>query len=119
MHPRIRALLELTDGLAAAAHETAKAARNTYRERTRQARGVTLRPGPDTPLWNELVVEARVLLKKHGEKANLARELGLPRQRVHQFIMERSACPDAERTLQLLAWVNLRRRPSTSLSRNK
>ena len=119
VHPRIRPLLDLTAGLTHLARETAKVARKTYAERTRQQRGSTLRPGPDTPLWNELVAETRALLKKYGAKANLARELGVPRQRLHQYLMERSAGPDAERTLLLLAWVNVHRRQTEVVSRNK
>lgn len=72
--------------------------------------GKTLRPGPDTPLWNELRRELRPHLKKYGDQANLGRVLGLPRQRVHAFVTARSEMPDAERTLQLLAWLHAVRR---------
>ncbi len=99
-------LMEL---LVLTAEETAKSARATYKERKRVRRGGTIRPGPDTPLWNELVVAARALLTKRGEKARLARVLGVPRQRVHQYLRDATACPDAERTLLLLAWVHARR----------
>ena len=87
----------------------ARAARQKYREATRERRGSALHPGPDTPLWNELAAIAQKLLKRRGEKANLARYLGLPRQRVHLLLVAKTACPDAERALQLLAWVNARR----------
>ena len=109
IHPRLRLLEGLTEGLAHAAQETAKAARKSYKEYTRISRGATIRPGPDTPLWNELAAEARGLIRHYGEKANLARFLGVPRQRLHQYLMEQSAGPDAERTLLLLAWVHARR----------
>jgi hypothetical protein len=109
MHPQIRALGELIEGLAFAAREAARAARKTHQRRPRVARGGTLRPGPDTPLWNELATLARSLIRHRGEKANLARFLGVPRQRVHQYLMDRSAGPDAERTLLLLAWIQARR----------
>lgn len=109
IHPRLSLLEGLAEGLVFAAQETAKAARKTYKEHTRVSRGATVRPGADTPLWNELAMEARGLIRHYGEKANLARFLGVPRQRVHQYLMDRSAGPDAERTLLLLAWVHARR----------
>ena len=101
--------MDLSEGLVDAAREAALVARKAYKKRTRQSYGATLRPGLETPLWNELAAETRRLLRRYGEKANLARFLGLPRQRIHQFLMEKSAGPDAERTLLLLAWVHARR----------
>ena len=109
IHPRLALLEGLTEGLAYAAQETVKAARKAYKDHTRVSRGATTRPGPETPLWNELAAEARGLIRHYGEKANLARFLGVPRQRVHQYLMDKSAGPDAERTLLLLAWVHARR----------
>lgn len=106
---RLKPLLSLLDILVVAAEETARAARNTYRERMRLKRGATLRPGPETPLWNELAAAAQAQLRGYGDKARLARILGVPRQRVHQYLRSSSACPDAERTLLLLAWVHARR----------
>ena len=108
-HPRLAILEALTEGLAYAAVDAIKAARTPPKEVRRSARGDTVRPGPETPLWNELVAAARQLIHRRGEKANLARFLGLPRQRVHQYLMAKSASPDAERTLLLLAWVHARR----------
>ncbi len=35
----------------------------------------------------------------------LARELGLPRQRVHEFLKSTAAMPDAERMLELMGWL--------------
>ncbi len=109
IHPRLSVLEGLAEGLAYAAQETAKAARRAHKNHTRVSRGATLRPGPETPLWIELAAEARRLIRHYGEKANLARFLGVPRQRVHQYLMDKSAGPDAERTLLLLAWVHARR----------
>ncbi|HLP03411.1 MAG TPA: hypothetical protein VK163_15400 [Opitutaceae bacterium] len=70
----------------------------------------TLRPGSNTPLWNSLVRITLPLLRKYGTKAQLARVLGLPRQRINDFFIERTAAPDAERTLLLLVWLAQRRR---------
>lgn len=68
-------------------------------------RGLTLQPGPDTPVWNELVKQSLPLLKKRGSKAQLARILGISRQRLQVCLKAKSACLDAERTLLLLAWL--------------
>jgi len=44
------------------------------------------------------------------KKAQLARLLGLPRQRLHLLLVAKTACPDAERTLLLLRWLLARQR---------
>ncbi len=71
--------------------------------------GAAIRPGPDTPLWNELARAAVLQLRKRGEKAKLARVLGVSRQRLHMLLVSRVACPDAERALLLVLWLNARR----------
>jgi hypothetical protein len=71
-------------------------------------RGLTLRPGKSTPLWNELRAQLRPHLAGYGDQANLGRIMGLPRQRINAFITEGSQMPDAERTLQLIAWLSTR-----------
>jgi hypothetical protein len=84
-------------------------------ERPRIRRGATLRPGKRTPLWNELRALLRPELRKYGEQVNLGRLLGLPRQRINAYVTSGKQMPDAERTLQLLAWliaVRKKRRPS-------
>ena len=68
----------------------------------------TVRPGAQTPLWNELIKFARPHLHKRGAKTNLARLLGVPRQRIQDYLKQCSASPDAERTLLLLCWVAAR-----------
>ena len=75
----------------------------------RPGRFTTLRAGPDTPVWNQLVKQAAPYLRKRGDKVKLARLLGVSRQRLHQLLVERTACADAERTLLLVAWVHARR----------
>lgn len=77
----------------------------TLKRRQASVGGQTLRPGRETPLWNEMKERLRFHTMKHGAKAVLARDLGLPRQRIHQFLKEGSAMPDAERTLLLLNWL--------------
>ena len=104
---KLQRLMPLIDGLIALAQNTARATRRfTYAQGRR--RYVTLRPGTDTPLWDELVQTARRYLRKRGEKVKLARFLGIPRQRLHLLLVARTRCPDAERTLLLLAWVAAR-----------
>lgn len=105
---RLRSWLALAGLLEDLARETIKSGHQAYRERTRQRRGGTLRPGWGTPLWNELARHAAVELRRYGDKAKLARYLGLPRQRVHELFVGRTAGPDAERTLLLLVWLKAR-----------
>lgn len=87
------------------ARKSAKAAARTPPRHSRQSRGMTLRPGAATPLWNELVKTVHLNLRKRGAKVNLARYLGIHRQRLHVLIVSREAVPDAERTLMLLVWL--------------
>ena len=98
----LAALLVESAGLIA--RESIKAYR-IKRNSRRDPQGLTLRPGRETPLWNALRKEIRSHLRKYGAQANLARLLGLPRQRVNAFITGGGQMPDAERTLQLLAWL--------------
>jgi hypothetical protein len=101
--------LESTGGLililGEAAEQAARRAMRAVRHRFRRRIGATLRPGEHTPLWNELVSQAQPFLRKRGTKADLARLLNVPRQRVHDCLKARSACLDAERTLLLACWV--------------
>ena len=99
----------LGEVIVAAAEATARATRRLTLRR-RHGRYRALRPGPDTPLWNELAEAAAKLLRRRGDQAQLARILGLPRQRVHLLLVAKTACPDAERTLLLLYWLAARRR---------
>jgi hypothetical protein len=100
---------ELIDGLFAAAMKSAQHfAASQARPDRGPGRGATLRPGPATPLWNEIVRRAEPHLKRRGQKAQLARILGIPRQRLHDYLKTGRACPDAERTLLLLCWVAAR-----------
>ena len=99
--------LDLSYALMEAAMKTAKAGKGAQRP-ARPKRGLALKPGVETPLWNELSAAVKAQLNRRGEKAKLARILGVPRQRVHDFFNKRSALPDAERTLLLLAWLHAR-----------
>lgn len=69
----------------------------------------TRRPGEDTPLWNVCAGLLREELKPFGAKARLARYLGLPRQRLNDFLKQGSRAPDAETLLQMLTWLAAKR----------
>ena len=108
--PFINLPYELARLIQLAAEEMARPAAPASRAETRRSgrrrnTGKTLRPGSATPLWNELRRQLRPHLKKYGYQANLGRVLGLPRQRINAFVTGGGEMPDAERTLQLLAWL--------------
>jgi len=111
MHPKIvlpaTLALILFEGADLAARESARALAGKIRRQPR-LRGLTLQPGEHTPLWNELVRQALPHLAKRGSKAQLARVLGLPRQRLQDCLKSKKACLDAERTLLLLSWLAAR-----------
>ena len=96
--------LRFVDPLVLLGEEMIRIAQRTAQPRPRR-RGATLRPGPQTPLWNALVALVRPRLGRYGEKSKLARILGVPPQRVHDYFISRRQAPDAERTLLLLAWL--------------
>ncbi len=105
-HPSLRPAIEIAELLA---REASRSIRQDWRSRNRWRRyDQTLRPGIYTPLWNALAAEVDRLLIRHGTKAELGRYLGVPRQRVHDYLKARSAMPDAERVLRLVAWVAAR-----------
>jgi hypothetical protein len=103
--PRMSRVADLCLLLADTVRAEVVAARQRHRIRTRRSWGGTLRPGTGTPLWNALAAEARVLTKAYGAKAALGRHLGVPRQRIHEYLRAGSGAPDAERTLELLLWI--------------
>ena len=109
--PQIELPAELALALFEAAAASARAAAGRLQRPTvRHRQRTTLRPGPNTPLWTELAGQTRRLLRKRGERAKLARLLGVPRQRITDYLRGNRACPDAERTLLLLCWVARRQR---------
>jgi hypothetical protein len=110
MHPRLHLPLDLAEALAKASVRSAMLVAHSAKSLRRRPRGwqATLKPGLDTPLWNELAEAVRTRLTRYGEKAQLARVLGLPRQRVYDLLNRRRHLPDAERTLLLLVWLSTR-----------
>ncbi len=103
--PIISALEELVVIAAVAAREARQNRARRKPESTDPANKALHPSSASTPMWIELRNRLIALTAKRGQKAVLARQIGLPRQRIHKFLKEGSAMPDAERTLWLLAWV--------------
>ncbi len=108
IHPRFDAFVVALELLKEGASAVSDAARRRYRSK-KPARGRTLRAGVSTPLWNALAVGLNAQCKKRGDKARLARFIGLPRQRLNDFLKGKGPLPDAERTLMLFQWLVARR----------
>ena len=102
-HELGQALREAGARLAFEAADAAK--RLTARKRSG---GATLRPGEETPLWNRLAAELNREMQAHGDQARLARVMGVSRQTLNAWLTG-IRMPDAERTLQLVAWLLARR----------
>jgi hypothetical protein len=90
---------------AARAEARRRSRARTRRDNARTRRNWALHPGTETPLWNELVRRVTPLLRPRGSKAQLARVLGVPRQRLQDCLRSKNAMLDAERTLLLLGWL--------------
>ncbi|MBT5901043.1 MAG: helix-turn-helix transcriptional regulator [Opitutaceae bacterium] len=106
-HPNLVATL--IDELAQAAMVGTKELQARYRRSRRPAHVPCRQPGKTTPMWNNLVENLRIELAQRGTQARLARYMGLPRQRIHDFLKSNSRMPDAETTLRLFHWLLERR----------
>lgn len=113
VHPRLKPVAAIADGLIFLTQQLARVAARQI-PRGPKRRNATLRPGPDTPMWNALVLSVRPHLRRRGEKTNLGRELGVPPQRIHEYFVARTATPDAERVLCILRWLATRPPLATS-----
>jgi len=101
--------MELGELLYEAAEAAGPHLRRIFRERRRRAYR-RRQTGPDTPFWNVLAAWLRPELRAYGDKARLARYLGVPRQRVTEYLSGRTRrLPDAELTLRLLHWLAAKR----------
>ncbi|MBC8009006.1 MAG: hypothetical protein H7067_02790 [Burkholderiales bacterium] len=112
LHPAARVMVDLIGLLGVAGEHAARhAARATFRsiDRRRGHRRLTGPPktatASPTPMWDSLAAELKTALQVHGAKARLARHLGVPRQRVTDFVQGRRRLPDGELTLRLLHWL--------------
>lgn len=101
-------LAELLELLSNAAAERVVGLTKELKQTRSKKGGESLHPGEDTPLWNAMVAALRPHLSQRGAKSNLARVLGLPRQRIYEYITRPTVLPDAETTLHLLLWLNNR-----------
>jgi hypothetical protein len=108
IHPRIKVWLDLGGFLYDAAELAAQSAKRLLSER-RRGSYATRRPGAETPLWNICAEQLRIELKPVGSKVRLARFLGIPKQRLNDFLKSNDRLPDAELTLQLLNWLAQKR----------
>ncbi len=104
-------LIGLLGDLGVLAVEHAQRSAQRRKDARRPRRGATLRPGDDTPLWSAVVTKVRPHLAKRGAKANLARVLEVPRQRVHDYFVTGTQMPDAERMIHVLLWLASRETP--------
>lgn len=102
--PRLKLWLDLGGLLADAAEAGARRSAKALRP-SRRASYRTRRPGAESPLWNLCATEVRAELTLLGAKVRLARYLGIPRQRLNDFLTGRTRLPDAELTLRLLNWL--------------
>jgi hypothetical protein len=104
-HPALDPWLELGLLLAETAGKNAKQKLVGLRPRRgRSGAYRSRRPGVETPLWNVCAARLRDALKPPGAKARFARFLGIPRQRLNDYLNSRNRLPDAELVLQMLAW---------------
>ncbi|MFA5058031.1 MAG: hypothetical protein WC485_07950 [Opitutaceae bacterium] len=105
LHPRFELPASVLELLLEAAAAIVADQRKAFHVAHRPRKGATVQPGRETPLWNALAAEIRPHLSRYGAQANLGRVLGLSRQQINAFFTRRTRMPDAERTLQLLAWL--------------
>lgn len=102
--PRVRLWLDLGGLLADAAEAGARRVTKAMRSR-RRGSYTTRRPGAESPLWNICAAQLREELKPLGAKVRLARFLGIPKQRLNDFLTGGTRLPDAELTLRMLNWL--------------
>ena len=108
VHPRLQLWLDIGGMLYDSAEMLAKSAKHLMRTR-RRGSYATRRPGMDSPMWNICAAQLRAELTPIGSKVRLARFLGIPKQRLNDFLQAESRLPDAELTLQLLNWLAQKR----------
>jgi len=104
IHPRLLLWMELSELLADAAEAGAKKLKKQLTPR-RSGSYKTRRPGDDTLMWNACAALLRDELKPYGSKVRMARYLGIPKQRLSDFLKGGRRMPDAEATLQMLNWL--------------
>lgn len=109
IHPKLDVTFAVADTLVLVARELTRVASAQIPTRHAPKKGGTLRPGRATPMWNALAAAVLPYLKIRGEKMKLSRILGVPAPRLHEYLIAKTAMPDAERVLLLLHWLAQRR----------
>ncbi len=56
-------------------------------------------------MWNACAAMLREELKPYGSKVRLARYLGIPKQRITDYLKNNSRMPEAETLLLILNWL--------------
>lgn len=102
--PEIKLWFELGGLLAEAAETGWRRAHKAFKP-ARPQPCTTRRPGHQSPMWNAFAALLRQELRAYGTKARLARYLGIPRQRLQDFLRAKSRLPDAELTLRMIHWL--------------
>jgi hypothetical protein len=105
MHPRLKMALDVSGALYDAAEFGAKYAKKSLKHHFDPRFHHHRRPGPHSPLWNALAAAVRAELRPWGAKARLARFLGIPKQRLTDFLVNPTRIADGEVTLQLANWL--------------
>lgn len=108
LHPRFKIWLDVAGVLVTAAELGAAEVKRAMKHRSGRP-GYARRPGTETPMWNALERELRAELQTHGAKVRLARYLGIPKQRITDFLRGSRRLPDAELALRMLHWLAERR----------
>jgi hypothetical protein len=108
IHPRFALWVDIGEALAVAADTGFRRLRLALRPK-RKGSYTTRRPGYDTPLWNVCAKLLKAELRIRGSKVRLARYLGIPRQRLQDYLNRRSRMPDAELLLRMLHWLSEKR----------
>jgi hypothetical protein len=107
-HLPLRLWLELGEAVAESMSVAAKTGARRVHLAMRPKRRLayrTRRPGYDTPLWNVCASLIQAQLLQRGMKVRLARYLGIPRQRLQDYLRGRTRLPDAEILLRMLHWL--------------
>ncbi len=107
--PHLKIWMELGELLFAGAETAARQIKRSLRPR-RRGSYTARHAGSDSPMWNVLATLLRTELKTYGAKVRMARYLGIPRQRVTDFLTgDTKRLPDAELTLRMLHWLSVKR----------
>ena len=102
--PQLNLWLQLGDLLVEGARIAAKQAKQKLK-RKRKGSYLSKHPGEETPMWNTCVGLLQQELKPRGSKVRLARYLGVPKQRITDYVTNGSRMPDAETLLRMLHWL--------------